>query len=95
MSDHLSFGPLSLDLASLRVWREGVDLKLRPQAFHALKVLIEKSGQYVDYDQLIREAWGGNVVSRHTVNTTIGAVKRALGDHGSWISYRPRLGYRL
>lgn len=55
--DQLSFGPLSLDLVNLRVFRDGVDLKLRPQAFHALKVLIEKSGQYVDYDQLIREAW--------------------------------------
>lgn len=95
MSDQLSFGPLSLDLASLRVWREGVDLKLRPQAFHALKLLIEKSGQYVDYEQLIREAWGGNVVSRHTVNTTIGAVRKALGEYGSWINYRPKLGYRL
>jgi adenylate cyclase len=77
------------------VWRDGADLKLRPQAFQALKVLIEKSGHYVDYDQLIREAWGGNVVSRHTVNTTIGAVRKALGEYGSWISYRPKLGYRL
>lgn len=95
LSDQLTFGPLTLDPATLRVWRESVDLKLRPQAFHALKVLIEKRGQYVDYDQLIREAWGGNVVSRHTVNTTIGAVRRALGEYGSWISYRPKLGYRL
>jgi tetratricopeptide (TPR) repeat protein len=93
--DQISFGPLSLDLAALRVWSQGVELKLRPQAFHALKVLIEKSGQYVDYDQLIREAWDGNVVSLHTVNTTIGAVRKALGNYGSWISYRPKLGYRL
>jgi tetratricopeptide (TPR) repeat protein len=95
MSGQLSFGSLSLDLASLRVQREGVDLKLRPQAFHALKLLIEKNGQYVDYDQLIREAWSGTLVSRHTVNTTIGAVRKALGEYGSWISYRPKLGYRL
>jgi len=93
--DQLTFGPLLLDLAALRVWCEGMDLKLRPQAFHALKALIECHGQYIDYDQLIRDAWYGNVVSRHTVNTTIGAVKRALGQYGSWISYRPKLGYRL
>src|SRR5271154_276288 len=95
LSDQLTFGPLSLDLGTLRVWRESVDLKLRPQAFHALRVLIEKRGQYVDYGQLIREAWGGNVVSRHTVNTTIGAVRKALAEYGTWISYRPKLGYRL
>ncbi len=95
LSEQITFGPLSLDPATLRVWREGVDLKLRPQAFHALRALIQRSGHYVDYDQLIREAWGGNVVSRHTVNTTIGAVRKALGDYGSWITYRPKLGYRL
>jgi tetratricopeptide (TPR) repeat protein len=77
------------------VWREDVELKLRPQAFHALKVLIQNRGHYVDFDRLIQEAWAGNIVSRHTVNTTIGAVRRALGEEGSWISYRPRLGYRL
>ena len=93
--DQLTFGPISLSVDTFRVWREDVELKLRPQAFHALKVLIQNRGHYVDFDQLIREAWGGNIVSRHTVNTTIGAVRRALGEHGSWISYRPRLGYRL
>jgi DNA-binding winged helix-turn-helix (wHTH) protein len=93
--DSISFGPLLLDVAALRVWSDGVELKLRPQAFHALKVLVEKSGQYVDYDQLIRQAWAGNVVSLHTVNTTIGAIRRALGEYGSWVSYRPKLGYRL
>ena len=95
MLNQISFGVLTLDLDARRVWREGVDLKLRAQAFHALRVLIEKRGQYVDYDQLIHEAWRGNVVSRHTVNTTIGAVRKALGEYGSWISYWPKLGYRL
>jgi tetratricopeptide (TPR) repeat protein len=95
LSDQIHFGPLLLDLATLRVWSDGADLKLRPQAFHALKILIERSGEYIDYDQLIRDAWGGNVVSRHTVNTTIGAVRKALGEYGSCITYRPKLGYRL
>jgi tetratricopeptide (TPR) repeat protein len=91
----LTFGPISLNLETFQVWRDDVELKLRPQAFHALRVLIQNRGRYVDFDQLIREAWGGNMVSRHTVNTTIGAVRRTLGEHGAGISYRPRLGYRL
>jgi serine/threonine-protein kinase len=84
-----------LDLGARRAFRDGVDLKLRAQAFNALKVLIQNDGSNVDYEQLISQAWDGNVVSRHTVNTTIGEVRRALGDYGSCIVYRPKFGYRL
>jgi DNA-binding winged helix-turn-helix (wHTH) protein/Flp pilus assembly protein TadD len=90
-----SFGPFSLDSAKGSLSRDGADLRLRPQAFDALKVLLENAGQFVSYEELIREAWSGNVVSRHTVATTIGAVRKALGEYGSWIGYRPKLGYRL
>ena len=44
---------------------------------------------------MMREAWGGIVVSTHTVEVTVGEVKKALGEYGSWISRRPKLGYRL
>jgi tetratricopeptide (TPR) repeat protein len=52
-------------------------------------------GQYVSYEQLIRDAWGGTVVSQHTVSSTVGDVRKALGEYGRWISYRPKLGYRF
>ncbi len=90
-----SFGPFSLDAATGSLSRDGVDLRLRPQAFDALRVLLQKAGLFVSYEELIREAWGGNVVSRHTVASTIGAVRKVLNEYGSWIGYRPKLGYRL
>ena len=94
-ADHLSFGPFRLDLKECRVWRDGADLGLRHQAFRALTVLIQRIGMYVDYEQLIREAWDGTIVSRHTVASTIGATRKALNEYGAWITYRPKLGYRL
>ena len=93
--DEVSFGPFSLDGDTMRVSRDGTYLKLRPQAFLALRALIQHNGQYIAYERLIQEAWGGNLVSRHTVATTIGAVRIALGEFGCWITYRPKLGYRL
>jgi DNA-binding winged helix-turn-helix (wHTH) protein len=89
------FGPFSVDVSTRSILRDGVDLRLRPQAFDALRVLLQKTGMFVSYEELIREAWGGNVVSRHTVATTIGAIRKALNEYGSWIAYRPKLGYRL
>jgi len=93
--EQLAFGPFCLDLASTRLTRDGAELDLRPRAFHALKTLLQHSGRHVDYEQMIREAWEGNLVSRHTVAVTVGEVKKVLRECGPWISYRPKLGYRI
>jgi len=93
--EKIAFGPFSLDETGTRLWRDGAELELRPQALHALKTLLESSGRFVDYDHMIRQAWEGNLVSRHTVAVTVGEVKKALEEYGCWISYRPKLGYRL
>jgi len=89
------FGPFCLDLATTRLLREGIEIELRPQAFQALWVLLQNGGRPVDYEQMIREAWDGVLVSRHTVAVTVGEVKKALREYGSWITCRPGLGYRL
>jgi tetratricopeptide (TPR) repeat protein len=89
------FGPFRMDVFSARLLRDGVELNLRPQVFHALRALIQNTGRYVDYEQMIHDAWNGNVVSRHTVAVTVGEAKKALKEYGSWIHYRPKLGYRV
>ena len=93
--EKIAFGPFCLEETGTRLWRDGAELELRPQALHALRTLLESSGRFVDYEQMIRQAWEGNLVSRHTVAVTVGEVKKALKEYGCWISYRPKLGYRL
>jgi DNA-binding winged helix-turn-helix (wHTH) protein/Flp pilus assembly protein TadD len=93
--EQITFGPFRLDSTTTTLLRDGQELELRPQAFHALKALIHNRGRYVGYAQMINQAWDGNLVSKHTVAVTIGEVKRILGEFGAWISYRPKLGYRL
>jgi DNA-binding winged helix-turn-helix (wHTH) protein len=92
---NIVFGPFCLDLQSELALRDGEDLRLRYQAFCVLRVLLQRAGEYVGYEKLLHEAWDGTVVSRHTVASTIADVRRALGEYGSWISYRPKWGYRL
>jgi len=89
----IPFGPFCLDVVNARLLRDGVKVEVRPQALHVLQVLLQNSGRHVTYEQMIREAWGGNLVSKHTVAVTVGEVKKALGEFGPWISYRARLGY--
>jgi DNA-binding winged helix-turn-helix (wHTH) protein len=93
--EQLTFGPFRLEIAAGRLLRDGVDIELRRQAFQALRVLLRNTGRNVCFEQMIREAWEGTLVSRHTVAVTVGEVRKALEEYGSWIAYRPKLGYRL
>jgi DNA-binding winged helix-turn-helix (wHTH) protein len=95
VGEQITFGPFCLDVGANLLTRDGVPVELRPQALHALRALLQYTGRYLDYPDMIRAAWHGNVVSRHTVAVTVGEVKKALGEHGHWIAYRPKLGYRL
>jgi len=93
--EELAFGPFAVDPTAHRLRRGDTELELRPQAVRALNVLIRNSGQYVHYEQMIREAWSGTSVSPNTVTVTIAEVKKVLQEYGSWIHCRPKLGYRL
>jgi DNA-binding winged helix-turn-helix (wHTH) protein/Tfp pilus assembly protein PilF len=91
----ISFGPFALDGSATQLLRDGVEIRLRPQALRVLKVLLVHSGEWVRYEQMIAEAWDGTLVSQHTVDVTVGEVKRCLHEYGKWISNRPKVGYNL
>ena len=91
----MTFGPFTIDLAASRLLRSGSEVRMRPQAFHVLRTLAAHGGRIIDLEQLIREAWGGTAVSRHTVHVTIAEVRRILNDCGSWIVHQPKGGYCL
>src|SRR5215510_2252921 len=91
----ITFGPFTIDLAASRLLRGGNELRMRPQAFYVLRTLVAHGGRVIDCDQLIREAWDGTIVSRHTVHVTIAEVRRILTDCGSWIVHQPKGGYCL
>lgn len=91
----IALGPFTVDFAAARLRRDGIEIDLRPQAFRVLRLLIQNPGQFVDFDRMIKEAWGGIQVSRHTVSVTVAEVKSALCECGDWIVCRSKLGYCL
>ncbi|HTA44322.1 MAG TPA: winged helix-turn-helix domain-containing protein [Bryobacteraceae bacterium] len=94
MPDKVAIGPFQVDLVRGRLLRDGIEREIRPQAWRALKVLVQSQGELVEYNHLIREAWDVHV-SKHTVASTINEIKRVLEEYGSWIICRPKAGYRL
>jgi tetratricopeptide (TPR) repeat protein len=95
IEESVALGRFTVNLATARLFRDGRELELRPQAFRALKVLVQNPGRLVDYGQMIRDAWGGILVSKHTVAVTVGEIKNALKEYGSWITVRSKFGYCL
>jgi len=90
-----TFGPFSLNIEASRMTRDGVELRLRPRAFHTLRALLQHQGEFVGYDTMIAEAWEGVHVSRHTVDVTVAEVRRHLGEYSRWLVQRRKLGYAL
>jgi tetratricopeptide (TPR) repeat protein len=95
VAEQFEFGPFLVDTASSRVLRDGIAMKLRPQAFQVLRTLVQNTGQWISCERLIAEAWDGNHISRHTVSVTVGELKNALEEYSDWITCRPKIGYRL
>jgi DNA-binding winged helix-turn-helix (wHTH) protein/tetratricopeptide (TPR) repeat protein len=95
LATDITLGPFTIEPASSRLWREGVEIRLRPQAFQALLVLVRHRGRAVSYEQMIAEAWKGTFVSRHTVDVTVGEIRKTLGEYGGWLTHRPKVGYTL
>ncbi len=91
----IAFGPFRLDTDASCLVRGAVQIDLRPQALHVLRALVQNSGRCMSYEALIRDAWYGTWVSRHTVAVTVNEVQKALQDYGAWIKYFPNLGYRF
>jgi tetratricopeptide (TPR) repeat protein len=90
-----TFGPFTLRTENGRLSRDGVEVRLRPQAFQALRVLLQAGGRFVDYDRMMAEAWSGTFVTRHTIDVTLSDVRRQLGEFGRWITHRSTFGYAL
>lgn len=94
------FGPFLLRMRTRELFRDEAKLKLRPQAFQVLAVLLERSGDCVTREELEERVWPGNplVDAEHGLNTAIKELRASLGDSASkprYIETLPKLGYRV
>src|SRR3954471_6651781 len=79
----LAFGDYRLDIKR-RELRCGTELiNLEPKVFDLLAFLVQHRDRVVSKDDLLREVWGGLIVSESAIATRINAVRRALGDDGT------------
>jgi TolB-like protein/DNA-binding winged helix-turn-helix (wHTH) protein/Tfp pilus assembly protein PilF len=94
------FGPFELRLRTHELYKQGTKLKLRPQPFQVLKILVEHAGDIVTREELRQQLWSAEtfVDFEQGLNTSIKLLRGVLSDSASeprYIETLPKLGYRI
>ena len=96
----IRFGPYELRPDSRELFKFGVKVKLRPQPFQVLHLLVKYAGSVVTRDQLQQQLWPADtfVDFEHSLNTAIKELRAVLNDSATaprYIQTVPKLGYRF
>lgn len=94
------FGPYELDATSGELRKHGVALKLHPQPFRVLQLLVGRNGEVVTREEIQRALWGEDtfVDFDRGINFCVNQIRAALlddADHPRYIETLPRRGYRF
>src|SRR3984885_1158234 len=96
----IRFGAFELDAASGELRKSGISLKIQPQPFRVLTLLVEQPGQIVSREEIRRCLWGDNtfVDFELGINFCVKQIRTALSDDAEkprYIQTLPRRGYRF
>lgn len=103
MSDHpgiLRFDVFELDTGAGELRRQGERIKLQPQPFRVLELLVRRSGELVSREEIRERIWSDDtfVDFEQGLNFCIRQIRDAMGDTAAaprFIETLPRRGYRF
>ncbi|HKS30583.1 MAG TPA: winged helix-turn-helix domain-containing protein [Pyrinomonadaceae bacterium] len=93
-----SFGHFRLDAAARKLFREEGVVPLTPRLFDILLLLVERNGQLVTKEDLMRNVWPNLFVEANNLTVSMSALRRALGESRAgreYIETIPKRGYRF
>jgi eukaryotic-like serine/threonine-protein kinase len=96
----IRFDSFELDPVSGELRKNGVRVRLQPQPFRVLLLLIEKASQVVTREEIRRCLWQDStfVDFEHGINFSINQIRGALSDDAEtprYVETLPRRGYRF
>ena len=97
-SHFYAFGRFRLKTAERVLLREGELVPLTPKVFDILLTLVEKGGQVVEKDDLMKRVWPSTFVEEGNLTQNVSLLRKALGESPSgpqFIETVPRRGYRF
>ena len=93
-----AFGDFRLDLRTRRLLRGNEAMPITVKTFDTLAVLVERAGQIVDKEELMRRVWTDAIVEESNLSQQIFTLRRMLGEEPKdhrYIQTVPRRGYRF
>lgn len=92
MEDKIIFNELTLDLAQMACFIEGVEVILTKHEYLLLKFLMENKNQIFSRQELLNEVWKTKV-SLRTVDTTVSRLRKKLKQYSKYIKSKFGFGY--
>src|SRR6516165_8109433 len=94
------FGVFEAHPSAGKLLKNGVAIKLAPQPFKVLLLLIERRGNVVSREEIREYLWGAAtfVDFEHGINFSINQIRGALGDdvdRPRYIQTLPKIGYQF
>jgi TolB-like protein/DNA-binding winged helix-turn-helix (wHTH) protein len=91
------FGAFRLDIRNHQLLRDGEPVLLTPKAFDTLVALVQRAGQVVTKDELMKIVWPDSFVEETGLTRNISVLRKVLGssETGGFIETVPKIGYRF
>ncbi len=92
------FEDFRLEVSRRLLFRQGQPVRLTPKAFDTLLLLVQRKGEVISKDELMRQVWPDTAVEENNLNQNISTVRRVLGENrgeNRYIATVPGQGYRF
>src|SRR3984893_14083314 len=92
------FGEFRIEAAKRMLLRNGDPVPVTPKVFDTLLHLVQRQGDTVEKDDLMRAVWPDTVVEENNLNQNISALRRVMGERrgeSRYILTVPGKGYRF
>ena len=89
------FVEFTLDTAEQRLARGHQVVRLPPKTLDLLITRVSDAGRLMTEEQLLGRVWADTFVEEGILTVQMSGLRKALGDHGSFIETVPRSGYRF
>lgn len=76
------FDGSELDLDRYELRRDGATVRVEPQVFDLLALLVRQRHRVVSKNEILEAIWGDRFVSESALTSRVKALRRAIGDDG-------------
>jgi DNA-binding winged helix-turn-helix (wHTH) protein/tetratricopeptide (TPR) repeat protein len=87
-----------LEVAQRRLLYQGQAVQLKPKVLDLLLFLVERRGELIEKDDLLKEVWHDTIVEENNITVSMSMLRKTLGEDREkpkFIETVPRRGYRF